>query len=88
MNAIYIRGLELPPRVRGVTTIDDDGNYNVFVNTLLGEDAQHEALIHEICHIVSGHFEGFDPVLINELEASYHINMDLIQSKLQEAVGN
>lgn len=87
MDAVYIRGLELPLRVRGVTVIDEDGNYNVFINALLGEDAQQDALMHEVCHIVSGHFDGYDPVFVNELEACHHINIEEIRSRLQEAAG-
>lgn len=84
MDTVYIRGIELPPRVKGVTVVDCDGNYNIYVNTLLCEEAQQEVLEHEMCHVVSGHFEGYAPVIENEFEARSHFNIDRIQERLRE----
>ena len=70
MGAIYIRGLELPPTVRGVTVTDPDGNYNVYINLLLSDSARKRAVNHELIHIRKNHFENYDPVIVNELEAN------------------
>lgn len=70
MGTIYIRGIELPPTVKGVTVTDPDGNYNVYINLILSNDARKKAVKHELIHIKKHHFENFDPVIINELEAN------------------
>ena len=54
MNNIYIRGVALPGRVRGVTVKDDEDDYNVYINT-------------QLC---PNHFYNDAPVIINELEAN------------------
>lgn len=35
MGEIFIRGLELPLTVRGVTVLDEDGNYNVYIIAMI-----------------------------------------------------
>lgn len=84
MGDVFIRGIELPAKVKGVTVVDDDGDYNVYINTSLCEGVQQEALIHEMSHIVSEHFYGFDSVERNEEEACTHHNMDKVHGKLSE----
>ncbi len=70
METIYIRGVELPLTVKGVTVPDADGNYNVYINILLSDEAKHKAVNHELIHIRKKHFENYDPVIVNELEAN------------------
>ena len=70
MGEIFIRGLELPPTINGVTVLDADGNYNVYINTALGYNAQRKAARHELAHIRKDHFYDFNPVIHNELEAN------------------
>lgn len=70
MGDIYIRGIELPLTVKGVTVLDADGNFNVYINTLLSYDTQWKATKHEIKHIKKDHFYDFEPVIHNELEAN------------------
>lgn len=70
MNDIFIRGIELPFAVKGVTVLDADGNFNVYINTLLSFDTQQKAARHEIAHIKKDHFFDYEPVIINELEAN------------------
>lgn len=70
MEAIFIRGIELPPTIKGVTVVDCDGNYNVYINTLLSYDIQRKTQKHELKHIIKDHFYNHDPVVINELEAN------------------
>lgn len=70
MGEIFIRGLELPLTVRGVMVLDEDGNYNVYINILLSYDTQQKAAKHELKHITSEHFYDYEPVVHNELEAN------------------
>lgn len=70
MGDIFIRGIELPLTVKGVTVLDSDGNYNVYINILLSYDTQRKATKHEIKHIKKEHFYDFEPVIHNELEAN------------------
>lgn len=70
---IYIRGINLPFRVNGVTVVDSDGNYNVYVNNQLGHNAQLKTFQHELNHIKRKHFEDFNPVIHNEIEADTRI---------------
>ena len=69
LGEIYIRGIELPLKVKGVTVLDSDGNFNVYINILLSQDTQRKATKHEIKHIKKEHFYDFNPVVHNELEA-------------------
>lgn len=70
MQDIFIRGLELPAKVKGVTVIDNDSNFNIYINTLLCADIQRQAVRHELIHIKRDHFYDCEPVIYNELEAS------------------
>ncbi len=68
MGQIYIRGVDMPGRVRGVTVkIGDD--FFILINTCLCEKVQHNAIRHEIKHIKKDHFYDCEPVVINELQA-------------------
>ena len=70
LGDIFIRGLELPLTVKGVTVLDCDGNFNVYINILLSYETQRNATKHEIKHIKKDHFYDFEPVIHNELEAN------------------
>jgi predicted nucleotide-binding protein len=45
LGDIYIRGIELPMTVKGVTVVDSDGNFNVYINILLSHAVQQKATI-------------------------------------------
>lgn len=70
MGDIFIRGLELPLSIEGATVLDADGNYNVYINTLLSFETQKKTARHELIHIKREHFYDFEPVIHNELEAN------------------
>lgn len=44
MDAIIIRKVDLSLEIKGMTILDDDGNYNIYLNARLSSDAQAEAL--------------------------------------------
>lgn len=70
MGDIFIRGIEFPLTIEGATALDADGNYNVYINTLLSEKTQERTIKHELNHIKKEHFYDFEPVIYNELEAN------------------
>lgn len=70
MNDIYIRGIELPVKVKGVTVLDENGDFNVYINITLSYATQKRTTNHEVKHIKLEHFYNFEPVIYNELEAN------------------
>ncbi|MBO4216347.1 MAG: hypothetical protein J5940_00225 [Clostridia bacterium] len=56
MNETFLRSVPLPGRVRAVVVLDENGDYNVYVNTRLSHDEQIRAFEHERSHILSEHF--------------------------------
>lgn len=62
MDSMIIRVQELPATIYGVTIKDDNGDYNVYINSCITEDARAEAFRHEVRHIREGHFYMIDDV--------------------------
>lgn len=70
-QGIYVRFIELPPHIEGVTLPNDDGTYDVYINSLLSETQQREAVHHEVNHINLNHFYEFkESLAVQELAAS------------------
>lgn len=66
----FIRRVEFPNRsVRAATFPNDDGTFDIYVNTLLSEPEQQRALEHELRHIRLGHFYSDAPLEEKEAEA-------------------
>lgn len=56
MNDIFIRELvELPYTVKGVTVKDENGDFNIYINSNLCPYERDAALKHEITHIKKDH---------------------------------
>ncbi len=51
MERIFTRIVNLPDRVKGYTSVDSDGNYNIYINSGLSLDMQRRTYVHEITHI-------------------------------------
>lgn len=66
---IFIRTVSLPEAVRAVTLPNDDGTFDIYINSNLPEELQQKALDHELEHIRKDHFYNDDPVWLNEQEA-------------------
>lgn len=67
MDSMIIRKTNLLPiEVPGITVLDENGDYNVYLNDKLSCDAQAEAFRHEVEHIKQGHFYRYED--IGELE--------------------
>ena len=66
---IFVRMIPLPEAVRAVTLPNDDGTFDIYINSNLPEELQQKALQHELEHIYKDHFYNEDPVWVNEVEA-------------------
>ena len=64
----FVRLVELPRTVNGVTLPNDDGTFDIYLNSLLTEDEQRTALEHEIEHIIQDHFYN-DVKPLRQIEA-------------------
>jgi len=65
----YVRVIELPPAVRGVTLPNDDGSFSVYINALYDDETRRAALEHELEHLARDHFYRPGPVAAQEAEA-------------------
>lgn len=70
MNDYYIRRLAFPNRsVKAVTFPNDDGTFDIYLNTLYPEEELQHALRHELEHIRLDHFYSDKDIRRKELEA-------------------
>lgn len=60
-----------PVEIPGITVLDQNGDYNVYLNDKLSYDAQADAFRHEVEHIKQGHFYRWDEIAFLEEEAEY-----------------
>lgn len=68
VDCVFIRCIDLPAKVRGVTVKYQDDFY-VFINSCLCSHTQRKVVEHEIRHIKMNHFYNSEPVIINEIQA-------------------
>lgn len=66
----YIRVVELPAAVRGVTLPNDDGTFSIYINALYNDDIRRKTLEHELEHLARDHFYTEQGVAVQEAEAS------------------
>lgn len=70
MDDLYIRFLPFPNRaVRAAVIPNDEGSYDILVNTLYPEETQRLALAHELEHLRLGHFGRGESASLLEAEA-------------------
>ena len=62
MNEIYVRLLSLPMTIRGVTVTDEEGDYNIYINSSHTPDQQKLVLKHEMTHIERNDFASFSDI--------------------------
>lgn len=67
---IFIRTVPLPGAVRAVVLPNDDGTFDIYINSSLPDELRRRALEHELAHIRKDHFYNDDPVWRNEAEAA------------------
>lgn len=79
---LNIQFLNLPGRVKAVSTKNEDDSYTVVINSRLNHEQQIEGYKHEIHHIVNEDHEKYD---INSIEVQAHKNSGNIldQSKVE-----
>lgn len=65
----YIRFLAMPLHVEGCVTPNEDGSFDIYLNSNLTEQQRLRALDHELAHIKKDHLYDVCPVWMNEQEA-------------------
>lgn len=65
----FVRYVELPLKVDGVTIPNDDNTFDIYINALHSEQRRKECLQHELRHILRDHFYTEKPVAVCEVEA-------------------
>ena len=74
MDSMIIRKTDLlPVELPGITVLDENGDYNVYLNDRLSYDAQADALRHEVEHIKQGHFYKLEDIKVLEDQAEYEV---------------
>lgn len=66
----FVRVIQLPAAVRGVTVPNDDGTFSVYINAIYDTETQRATLEHELEHLARDHFYTSEPVARQEAEAS------------------
>lgn len=66
MNYILIRELEMPITIRAFTVPDENGDFNIYVNSLLSNEAKEKSLSHEKRHIKNNDFASSEIVKLIE----------------------
>ena len=69
MTEYYVRQVPLPVRVEGVTLPNDDGSFDIYINSRLSPARRQETLEHELRHIRADHFYLDMPVSRMERQA-------------------
>ena len=58
MSDIFIRIIDMPAWVNGQIIVDENGDYNIYLNARYGPDEIKKTLQHEMLHIARGDFYG------------------------------
>ncbi len=59
MGDIFIRFVSFPTlRVYGATALDENGDYNIFIDERLSNEKKLETYRHEVMHIKNRHFDS------------------------------
>ena len=66
--SIFIREMKMPLSIRAFTVPDENGDFNIYVNSDLSDEAKAEALNHEKLHIENNDFNSND--LARKIEKS------------------
>jgi len=56
----YIRLIDLPASVKGMTIQDEEGFFNIYINSKLNFEQQQQTIEHELCHIMRGDFDSVE----------------------------
>ena len=69
MNHFICRLIDLPSKINAVTVVDENGDYNIYINAKLSHEAQKASFQHECRHINKNHFYSDKSVRECETEA-------------------
>lgn len=64
LGEIFIRLVELPCKVKALTSLDSEGDYNILINNKMNFEMQREAYLHELAHVLHKDFD-----IINNTES-------------------
>ena len=67
----FVRYIDLPLKVDGVTLPNDDGTFDIYINARHSAAHQGESLAHELWHITHDHFYNGQSVADCEREARH-----------------
>ena len=56
MNDYICRFIDLPSKVNAITVVDENGDYNIYINEKLSDENKKKAFHHECKHIKNNHF--------------------------------
>ena len=65
----YVRHVSLPRTVEGVSIPNDDGTFDIYINSNLPPAKQDAVLRHELRHLKAGHFYLEMPIASMEKQA-------------------
>lgn len=65
----YVRNIALPIAVEGVSVPNDDGTFDIYINSRLTREKQEEVLAHELRHLEAEHFYVDIPLRVAEQQA-------------------
>lgn len=85
MDNYIIRIVKLPPHVGGITIPDENGDYNIYINSRLSDAKMVEVYDHEVYHIEHGHFSD-DTKTVAEKEAEANANAKKAEKRYMECV--
>ncbi len=66
MSNIIVRIIDLPCTIRGYTALDDEGDYNIYLNARLSPQQQKNAYSHELKHITRNDWDDSKTVEMAE----------------------
>ena len=69
----FVRYIELPYSIGGASTVNEDGTYNIYINSRHYADRQWKSLMHELIHCSCGHLDYWKdlPIEVKEWEADH-----------------
>lgn len=77
---IHVHYIDFPTTVGGRTVPNEDGSFDVFINSRYGYNGQRKALEHELRHIQSGDFDYDSAEDVQTKEMIAHgLKMDITQ---------
>ena len=67
----FVRHLRFPNRAcKAVVVPNNDGSFDIYINTLFSKEEQDRALEHELSHLLSGHFYDELPAVYSEADVN------------------